>query len=55
MALLRTTASGRICTCSASKKTASYIDSSGLACQAVTSTITASVTELTNSRETSTP
>ena len=39
----------------ASKKTTGYMDSSGRDCQAVTSAITASVTELMNSGETSVP
>ena len=55
MALLRTTASSRIFTLRASKKTTGYIGSSGRACQAPTSAITASVTELMNSGLTSTP
>ncbi|MNR04350.1 hypothetical protein D3C85_1203050 [compost metagenome] len=55
MALLRTTASSLIFTRKASKKTTGYIGSSGRACQAVTSAMTASVTELMNSGDTSTP
>ncbi len=53
MALLRTTASSRIFTRSASKSTTRYIGSSGRDCQADTSVMTASVTELTNSGNTS--
>jgi hypothetical protein len=53
MALFRTTASSLIFTRSASKKTTGYIGSSGRACQAVTSAITASVTLLMNSAQTS--
>jgi hypothetical protein len=52
--LLRTTASSRIVTGSASKNTTGYIGSSGRACQAVTSATTASVTVLIRSGETST-
>lgn len=53
--MLRTTASSLIFTRNASKKTTGHMGSSGLDCQAVTSDITASVTELMNSDETSTP
>ena len=54
IALLRTTASSLIFTRRASKNTTGYIGSSGRACQALTSAITASVTELMNSGDTST-
>ncbi|CAB3928700.1 hypothetical protein LMG26858_06311 [Achromobacter anxifer] len=54
-ALLRTTPSSRILTLSASKNTTGYMVSNGRLCQAVTSSITASVTELMNSGETSVP
>src|SRR5687767_1378803 len=54
MALLRTVASSRIFTRSASKKTKGYIGSSGRLCHAVTSATTASVTVLLRSGETST-
>ncbi|MNJ66363.1 hypothetical protein D3C77_624340 [compost metagenome] len=54
-ALLRTTPSSRILTRSASKNTTGYMVSKGRVCQAVTSSITASVTELMNSGETSVP
>lgn len=53
-ALFRTTASSRIFTLSASKNTTGYIRSSGRDCHAPTSDITASVTELMNSGDTST-
>lgn len=46
--LVRTTASSRIMTRRQSKNTTGYIGSSGRACQAVTSAITASVTVLMN-------
>jgi len=52
-ALLRTTPSSRIFTRRASKNTTGYIGSSGRACQAPTSAITASVTALMNSADTS--
>ena len=55
MALLRTTASSRILTRRQSKNTTGYIGSSGRACQAMTSAITASVTKLMNSGDTSVP
>ena len=51
--MLRTTASSRIFTRSASKKITGYIGSSGRLCQAVTSAITSSVTLLMNSGDTS--
>ncbi len=54
-ALLRTTASSRILTRSASKKTTGYIASSGRLYQAATSDITSSVTLLMNSGDTSVP
>src|SRR5688572_12823310 len=53
-ALLRTVASSRIFTRSASKNTTGYIGSSGRLCHAVTSATTASVTALIKSGETST-
>lgn len=43
--IVRTTASSRILTRRVSKKTTGYIASNGRPCQAVTSAITASVTE----------
>ncbi len=51
--MLRTTASSRIFTRSASKNTTGYIGSSGRDCQAVTSASTASVTALMKSGVTS--
>jgi hypothetical protein len=54
MALLRTVASSRISTRSASKHTTGYIGSSGRVCPAVTSAGTPSGTVLIRSGETST-